>query len=63
MMTLSGPLLATALIAQVQGMSLQSTVVDDQGKPLLGLPREARWRTVWRSLTDMRDILISTIDR
>ena len=34
MMTLFGPLLAAALMAQFQGGPLQGTVVDDQGKPV-----------------------------
>ncbi|MFI5459023.1 MAG: carboxypeptidase regulatory-like domain-containing protein [Isosphaerales bacterium] len=36
MMTLFGPLLAAALMAQIQGVTLQGTVVDDQGKPIAG---------------------------
>src|SRR6516165_291161 len=36
MMTLFGPLLAAALMAQVPGRTLQGTVVDDQGKPVAG---------------------------
>ncbi len=34
MMTLFGPILAAALMAQFQGRTLQGTVVDDQGKPV-----------------------------
>src|ERR1700686_5149567 len=34
MMSLFGPLLATALMAQFQGRTLQGTVVDAQGKPV-----------------------------
>ena len=36
MTTLFGPILAAALISQFQGGVLQSTVVDDQGKPVAG---------------------------
>ena len=36
MMTLFGPILAAALLAQFQGRTLQGTVVDDQGKPVAG---------------------------
>ena len=36
MTALFGPILAAALMAQFQGGTLQSTVVDDQGKPIAG---------------------------
>ena len=36
MTTLFGPILATALLAQIQGGTIQGRVVDDQGKPVAG---------------------------
>ena len=34
MMTIFGPILAAASMAQFQGRTVQGTVVDDQGKPV-----------------------------
>lgn len=38
MTTFFGPILALALVAQVQGRTLEGTVVNDQSKPVPGLP-------------------------
>jgi hypothetical protein len=52
MMTLFGPILAAALMAQFQGGPLQGTVVDDQGKPVADAQVVFHARAPWEHERD-----------